>query len=141
MLGSGFNGHSGVVSRSRSRCESAGRTGRLCLVPLGPILRRDDVVLRPPATEDVDGRRVLGYDPEILRMFGVSTPVDPSMTTGQAAAWVASLGKDGEIEWVVEHAHRLLGSARLHSFETGDRCRYAVGFFDQAKLGHGSAGS
>jgi ribosomal-protein-alanine N-acetyltransferase len=80
---------------------------------------------------------MLGYDAEILRMFGVSTPVDPSMTTGQAAAWVGSLGKDGEIEWVVEHSDRLLGAARLHSFETGDRCMYAVGFFDKAKLGQG----
>jgi len=106
-------------------------------VPFGPILRCDGVVLRPPTTEDADGRRVLGYDAEILRMVGVSTSVDPSMTTGRAVAWVASLGKDGEIEWVVEHADRLLGAARLHSFEPGDKCRYAVGFFDQAKLGLG----
>ena len=129
---------------------AGGGGGRLCsgggpgrpkrkifLVPFGPVLRCDGVVLRPPTTEDVNGRRVLGYDAEILRMLGVSTLVDPSMATGRAAAWVAALGKDGEIEWVVEYAHRLVGAARLHSFETGDKCRYAVGFFDAAKLGHG----
>ena len=105
--------------------------------PFGPILRCNDVVLRPPTAEDVEGRRVLGYDAEILRMFGVSAPIEPSMTTGRAAAWVASLGRDGEIEWVVEHDHRFLGAARLHSFEPRKKCLYAVGFFDQAKLGVG----
>jgi hypothetical protein len=67
------------------------------------MLFSDGVVLRPPTADDAGGRRALGHDAEIARMFGASTPVDPLMTTDQAAAWVASLGGDGPIEWIVEH--------------------------------------
>jgi [ribosomal protein S5]-alanine N-acetyltransferase len=60
------------------------------------------------------------------------------MTVEHAEAWFTTLGPEGSIEWVVEHHGAFLGVARLHSFDDQDmRARYAVGFFDPAKLGTG----
>jgi len=69
-------------------------------------------------------------------MFGASHPMSSTMTRGVAEAWIADVGGDDRIEWVVEAEGRFLGTARLHSLDAGS-ARYAVGFFDPARLGQG----
>jgi RimJ/RimL family protein N-acetyltransferase len=58
------------------------------------------------------------------------------MTRAVAEAWIAAVGSDDRIEWVVEAEGRFLGIARLLSLDGGS-ARYAVGFLDPARLGRG----
>ena len=47
-----------------------------------------------------------------------------------------ALGGDDRIDWVVDADGSFLGTARLHALD-GDSAKYAVGFFDPARLGQG----
>ena len=69
-------------------------------------------------------------------MFGAAHPVTGTISQSGAEAWVANLGGDGCIEWVVEAERRFLGTTRLHSLHAAS-ARYAVGFFDPSQLGRG----
>jgi [ribosomal protein S5]-alanine N-acetyltransferase len=102
----------------------------------GPVLRGEVVLLREPEPSDVDARQSLGTHADIQRGFGASHPRTGPMTRAAAEAWVTGLGGEGSIEWVVEAEGSFLGNARLHSFE-GREARYAVGFYDHARLGRG----
>jgi [ribosomal protein S5]-alanine N-acetyltransferase len=123
------------MTADRISSESA-RAGNLGRVPFGPKLASQRVVLREATRSDVTARMTLGRDADIERMFGAAHPVSSPMTQVVAEQWIASLGRDGRIEWVVETEGRFLGIARLHSFNAAS-ARYAVGFFDRARLGKG----
>ena len=94
------------------------------------------VVLREATRSDVVARQELARHADIERMFGAAHPVSSPMTQAVAEAWIAGLGSEGSVEWVVEAEGAFLGVARLHSFDAGS-ARFAVGFFDPARLGKG----
>jgi len=99
-------------------------------------LTSDRVVLREATLADVLARKDLGRHADIERMFGAAHPVSSPMSQEVAEAWIAELGGEGRVEWVVEAEGAFLGVARLHSFDAGS-ARFAVGFFDPARLGKG----
>ena len=105
-------------------------------MPFGPTLNGKHVRLRAVEPEDAGAFQQLGRHAEIQRMFGSAHPVTGTISQSGANAWVATLGGDGCIEWVVEAESRFLGTARLHSLR-GASARYAIGFFDPAQLGRG----
>jgi ribosomal-protein-alanine N-acetyltransferase len=106
-----------------------------------PVLEGDRVVLRPVRDDDVEGRRRLGTDPEIVRMFG-GVPMHHDwqpMDETEAREWIEPLRRDpNPLHWVVEHEGEFLGTARLHGLDPVDeRARYAVGLHDRSLLGEG----
>lgn len=70
-------------------------------------------------------------------MYGVAAPRTAAMSEPDAERWFRSLGADGTIEWVVEADSRLVGTARLHSFEERTSAKYAIGLFEPSRLGQG----
>ena len=106
-----------------------------------PVLRDGELVLRPFAPEDVEARRVLGVDPEVVRAFG-GTPdslAPRPMTHEEARAWVAHENRpDGRVSWAVEVDGRFVGHARLSDvrLEQG-KAMYGVGILDRDLRGHG----
>jgi len=69
-------------------------------------------------------------------MYGAAKPSTGALTRVAAQAWVANLGGDDTIQWVVEAEGSFLGTARLHSIDAV-RARYAITFLDPARLGQG----
>ncbi len=67
-------------------------------------------------------------------MFGAADPETGPLTQEAAAAWVAARGAAGTLEWIVETDGRLLGTARLHSFDETGGARYAIGLLDPDRL-------
>ena len=59
-------------------------------------------MLREATLSDVVARQELGRHADIERMFGAAHPVSSPMTQAVAEAWIADLGGDGRVEWVVE---------------------------------------
>jgi len=106
-------------------------------MPFGPPLSGARVVLRAAIDGDAEARRLLGRHADIARMFGADHPSSGPMSSAAAAAWFEGLGEAGCVEWVVETEGQFLGTARLHSFDDDASARYAVGFFDADRLGHG----
>ena len=112
------------------------------LVPVDtPRLQSGDVVLRGFEPGDVEGRRLCGKDPEIIRMFGGSPAfAEPTtMTLDEAASWYDHVSSDpNPLHWAIELQGRFAGTARLHSLDEVDRrARYAVGLLDRNLLGKG----
>jgi RimJ/RimL family protein N-acetyltransferase len=103
----------------------------------GPPTSGLHVVLRRPVATDREARRAMGRHEEIQRMYGVAAPRTAAMTEPEAERWFRSLGADGSIEWVIEADSRLLGTARLHSFEAQTSAKYAIGLFEASQLGQG----
>lgn len=106
-----------------------------------PRLASGRVLLRELEPKDADGRRALGRDPEIVRMFGGSPSSDKqvAMSAEDAAAWYAEVSGDpNPFHWAIELEGRFVGTARLHALDEVDRgARYAVGLLDRDVLGKG----
>jgi len=106
-----------------------------------PVLHTDRTVLRPFRSSDVDDRRALGKDPEIIEMFGGSPdfrePV--AMTQDEAQEWVDHLVADPDpLLWAVEHDGRLVGTTQLHSLREDDRkAQFSIGLLDRRCWGRG----
>lgn len=112
------------------------------LVPVDtPRLRSGALTLRGFESSDVEGRRVCGKDPEIVRMFGGSPTFEEpvAMSPEAAASWYEHVSADADpLHWAVEFEGRFVGTARLHTLEEADRrARYAVGLLDRSLLGQG----
>jgi RimJ/RimL family protein N-acetyltransferase len=104
----------------------------------GPRITSGNITLRPTIDADRVGRQSLGVNAEISRMFGGAEPADREMTTNEAMQWFEALGKEGTVEWIVEHDGTFLGTTRLHSFQQGpERARFAIGLLATSKLGRG----
>jgi RimJ/RimL family protein N-acetyltransferase len=113
---------------------------RRMLVPVDtPRLQCGNVVLRGFELGDVEGRRLCGKDPEIIRMFGGSPAfaAPMAMTPDEAASWYEHVSSDpNPLHWAIEIQGRFAGTARLHSLDDNDmRARYAVGLLDRNLLG------
>lgn len=106
-----------------------------------PRLRSGSVVLRGFEPGDVEGRRLCGKDPEIIRMFGGSPAFEEPMpmSSDEAEAWYEQVSSDpNPLHWAIELQGRFAGTARLHSVDEADRrARYAVGLLDRRLLGSG----
>lgn len=106
-----------------------------------PRLDAGRLVLRGFEARDVQGRRVLGEDPGIVRMFG-GTPAfaeHRAMAEERAAAWFGQVSSDpNPLHWAVDLDGRFVGTARLHDLSHADAsARYAVGLLDPRILGQG----
>ena len=106
-----------------------------------PVLRDRELVLRPFGPADVEARRVLGVDPEVVRAFG-GTPDSPEprpMTPDEARAWVAREDRaDGRVSWAVEVDGRFVGHARLSDVRLEQRkAMYGVGILARDLRGRG----
>jgi RimJ/RimL family protein N-acetyltransferase len=100
-----------------------------------PELRGVRVVLRRPRDGDVEARRKLGRDPEIVRMYG-GGPGNSSMTDAEADRWVQRLQNHGHA-WVID-ADGLIGSIRLDCIDMHDRrASMAVGIDNKERLNQG----
>ncbi len=100
-------------------------------------LRGNNVILRQPKQGDLEQR--LSYDrhSEIVRMFGGNSKDMLPISVEEATTWLKAI-EDAPYAWVVEHDGHLLGEAKLHSLNEHDRrARFALGFYDHAKLGIG----
>lgn len=106
-----------------------------------PPITLERVTLRAFHEGDVEGRRLLGRDPEIQRAFGGSPNFDTwqPMSEDAARAWYQQqLRYEGPFVWALDVEGRLIGGCRLHSVEVADeRARYAVGILDPELLGRG----
>lgn len=103
-----------------------------------PVLRDDDLILRPARDEDWAARLELGRVPEIARMFAVqSGDADKPLTEPDARRWAARLTSN-PYGWAVEYQGRLLGEAFLNGVDLdhGD-ARLACGLYDPGMLGQG----
>ncbi|MDJ0826660.1 MAG: GNAT family protein [Rhodobacter sp.] len=95
------------------------------------------VLLRRPRDEDAAGRRALGKDPDIIRLFGGAATGSTELTAAQARDWVAAQ-KAEPYAWIIELDMRLIGSVRLHSLNAQDRrASLAIGILDASLLGQG----
>lgn len=104
----------------------------------GPRLVGRRVVLRQPLESDIDARAELGVHEDIQRSFGAPRPTTRPMDHDEALAWYRKLGEGDAVQWAVEVDGRFLGAARLHSFDAStETARFAVGFYDPARLGQG----
>ncbi|WP_432478314.1 GNAT family N-acetyltransferase [Nocardioides sp. GXQ0305] len=106
-----------------------------------PVLRTERVVLRPLRPSDVDERRALGNDPEILQMFGVrpefSEPAPVSEEESQE--WYDDLAGDpNPLLWAIEHEGRFVGTTSLHSLREDDaKAQLGIGLLDRRCWGRG----
>jgi hypothetical protein len=77
-----------------------------------PTLDARGLLLRAFDARDVEGRRVLGEDPEIVRMFG-GTPdfaERREMTRERAAAWFRQVSSDhNPLHWAIDLDGRFVG--------------------------------
>ena len=104
---------------------------------LKPKISNPKVILRKPKQGDLERRLSYGQHSEIVRMFGGNSKDMPPLTVEEASAWLKAI-EDTPYAWVVEHDGHLLGEAKLHSLNEHDRrARFALGFYDHAKLGIG----
>ncbi len=101
------------------------------------ILYGERIILRQPKDGDLEKRLSYGQSPEIVRMFGGDSRNIAPLSIEETSAWIEAIQKD-PYSWVVEHNGQLIGEAKLHSINAHDRrARYAIGFYDPAKLGLG----
>lgn len=102
-----------------------------------PNLIGTNIILRQPKKGDLEDRVSYGQNADIVRMFGGNAKDVMPITIEQAEKWLKDI-EDTPHAWVVEHNGKLLGEAKLHSLNQLDRrARFAVGFYDDAKLGKG----
>jgi [ribosomal protein S5]-alanine N-acetyltransferase len=107
-------------------------------VSFGPRLTAGNITLRPATDADLLDRQSLGVNAEITRMFGGTEPADREMTSDEATQWFEALGREGRVEWIVEHDGNFLGTTRLHRFAPDrKRARFAIGLLATSKLGRG----
>lgn len=100
-------------------------------------LHGQHVMLRPPRPSDKQDRLTLGRNLDIARMFGGSSRTIGPLTDAEVDEWYAAIESDPH-GWMIEHAGRCIGNARLHSLEPEARtARYAVGILQPALLGQG----
>lgn len=98
----------------------------------GPSLR-----LRPATADDAAARFSLGYNQEIVRMFGVSHADTKPMTMDAAEAW-ARAHSVNPYAWIIEVAGQLIGEIKLHSVNAQDRrASMAIAIYDSQQLGKG----
>lgn len=106
-----------------------------------PVLPTARAVLRPFQPTDVEGRRVLGQDPEILQMFGgqpdFTEPVP--MTTTDAQEWYDHVTSGPTpLHWAIEHEGRFVGTTNLHTLREDDqKAQFGVGLLDRRIWGLG----
>nr|WP_051336466.1 GNAT family protein [Rhizobium sullae] len=102
-----------------------------------PSLEGQHVRLRIPRVADAEARFRLGYNPEIVEMFGVSRKDVRPITVEGAAGWVQKLIQHPHA-WVIEAGGVLIGEIRLDRVDPQDRrASMAIGIYDAASLGRG----
>lgn len=98
----------------------------------GPSLR-----LRPATADDAAARFLLGHNPEIVRMFGVSHAGAKPMTMDAAEAWARAHAANPYV-WIIEVGGQLIGEIKLHSVNAQDRrASMAIAIYDAQQLGKG----
>jgi RimJ/RimL family protein N-acetyltransferase len=98
------------------------------------------VTLRAPQPGDVADRLAAGRDPEFRRMVGATDPSPAPLTLAEAERWYAELLRE-PCGWIIEHAGRCIGVARLHGIEAAARrVHLAVGIFAPEHRGRGLGG-
>lgn len=111
------------------------------LPPETPVLRTERTVLRPFRPSDLDDRRRLGRDPEIMQMFGQAPDfAEPAaMSESEAHDWYEQVTTDpNPLLWAVEHEGRFVGTTGLHSLREGDqKAQLAIGLLDRRCWGRG----
>ena len=88
-----------------------------------PRLRSGNLVLRGFEPSDVEGRRLCGKDPEIIRMFGGSPAFEEptAMSLDETEAWYEQVSSDpNPLHWAIELQGRFVGTARLHSVDEAE---------------------
>jgi len=102
-----------------------------------PVLRSQNLILRPADISDVDRRFQIGPEPEEnLRLYGIDPKAVPPFAQEQADHWVRSL-IDHPYAWVIENG-TLLGSARLDRVDFTDRrASFAIGLLQPHNIGKG----
>jgi RimJ/RimL family protein N-acetyltransferase len=101
-----------------------------------PDLDGERVSLRRARPEDIEARRKLGNDPDIVRMYGGDSTNARPMTEEEAERWVQRL-LDHDHAWIIE-AGALIGEIRLDRVDLWDkRAALAVGIADKTRLGQG----
>jgi len=101
-----------------------------------PILKGLRLSLRPAREEDALWRQRLGYDPEIVRMFG-GTVGSTMMSSEAAEHWAQTLIADRH-NWIIDLGEQGIGEIRLHHINAQDQtASLAIGIFDRAQLGRG----
>ncbi|MDK1378368.1 MULTISPECIES: GNAT family protein [unclassified Sinorhizobium] len=102
-----------------------------------PILEGPNIRLRPPCEADIETRFLLGSDPDIAEMFGVSREDVRPITRERAAGWVSNLVEQPHA-WIIEIQGTCAGEIRLDRVDQHDRrASMAIGIFNSALLGHG----
>ena len=102
-----------------------------------PTLSGTNAILRKVRAEDVEGFFALEGDPEIHEMFGGSRDTYRPITRESAEAMVKHLSEH-RFAWVIEHATRVIGEARLDRIDMQDRrASFAIGILDPQCLGKG----
>ena len=102
-----------------------------------PMLRGQQVCLRPPQPRDIADRQRCGYHHEYRRMVGADDQRSGPMSEANAQAWYASTHQQPHT-WIMEYQGRAIGSAFLHQVDmTNRRARYAIGIFDSTCWGVG----
>ena len=98
-------------------------------------------MLRPFRPTDLDDRRALGRDPEIMQMLGESPDfTEPvPMSESEAQEWHDHVTEDpNPLLWAVEHEGRFVGTTRLHSLRVDDeKAQFAIGLLDRRCWGRG----
>jgi RimJ/RimL family protein N-acetyltransferase len=105
-----------------------------------PVLHGARVTLRPPEAADADAARRIGLHPEILRLFGEEAEGDwRELSPEESEELLDALASTGDrVTWVVDAGGGFIGSASLHSFDTGGTtAAFAVGLLDPDVLGCG----
>lgn len=102
-----------------------------------PELHGNNILLRQPKQGDLEQRLSYGRNSEIVKMFGGDSKSIAPLLAEEASQWLKGI-EDAPYAWIVEHNGHLLGEAKLHSLNEHDRrARFAVGFYDHARLGKG----
>jgi RimJ/RimL family protein N-acetyltransferase len=96
-----------------------------------------NATIRRVRGEDVESFLSLEGDLEIHEMFGGSRDTYRPMTRGAAEATVKRLSEH-PFAWVIEHASKVIGEARLDGVDMLDRrASFAIGILDPQCLGRG----
>lgn len=94
------------------------------------------VHLRAPVDADAPARMALGYDPLILRAYGIAVADMAAFTPERARSWLAEQRRAGA--WMITVEDALIGTVRLHSpVEADRRAQLAIGLLDPDRLGQG----
>jgi RimJ/RimL family protein N-acetyltransferase len=102
-----------------------------------PTLTGIHATIRRVRADDGEGFFALNGDPDIHEMFGGSRDTFRPMTREAAEAMVKRLSEH-PFAWVIEHAFRVIGEARLDRVDMQDRrASFAIGILDPQCLGRG----